>query len=341
MKKIVYLQSNVEKSQEVIDYISVSSIEFVHVQTGDEALQLFKTGDVILFWVDTEIKDMQLEEFLEEIRKISEDTVINVCVDSIDSKLMARLINKYKVGKIYVEPKDMQDVVNDLNSTLSEIVRAESEKSEAEDLKSEQEELRKTLTELTAKLKKQKNSYTKLIEFTDCFTDAVCGNSESDAEKKEETEFVKDAYRTFIRMQTTGTFDIEKFEESVKGDFRELQSKYKGTKTISVKSCLMGDQSKALVENIRFCIYLIARMYTEFLGQVEINVSSHYLTTKTVEFNVSVKSDEKITEYTKNRLLRYIKIAQRLMENVTDNARIVDEGNETLFCLEFAVIRKE
>lgn len=288
MHKIVYLQSNEKVAELFKEEFLKNDIEMLIVKTGEEALDIISKEKVLLLLLDINIPDMRFRKLVDRIRAISPQVIINVCVDVTDPLMITKLSNRHHVHKIYVAPWDVDTIIEEVKESIEVAIINEQVNIKEEQISSEMEELKSTLESLKDTLKKQQHSYAKMSTLTDCFIKALEEDENFAIDGNEKIAFITDTYKTLLRMQTTGTFDIDKFEEDIKRDLREIKGIASGFKVGEISSCLFGGQSKAHAQNIRFVIFLIARLYGQFYDEFKMDVTSHYITTRDTEFQICI-----------------------------------------------------
>jgi len=318
--KVVYLQENDKVAAQFEEAFSSENIELVHVKSGEEALEFMGGEEVLLLLIDINIPDMRLGELVYSTREISPRTIINVCIDVFNPQLITKLANKYSVHKIFLAPWNIPEIVEHTKESI-EIAIINGELARREDkVTSEIDEMKATLTSLQDRLRKQKRSYAKLSNITKCFTDSLSENKDSNEITSGKHEFVKDVFDALLRLQTGNQARVDHFEDGVRADLAEIREETLGLKTGEIISCLIGNQPWTVTQNIRFSIYLIARLFAEFYDGFEVSVSSHYITTKEAEFIVTVIPDEGTMRQT-----AMIKVSGKSADGTSDGENDIEE----------------
>src|SRR5574344_403786 len=242
MNKIVYLQTNEKIAASFQEEFLKQEIEMLIVKSGEEALEIISKEKVLLLLLDINIPDMRFRKLVDRIRAISPQIIINVCVDVVDPLMITKLSNRHRVHKIYVAPWDVNEIIEEVKESIEIAIINEQINIREEQISSETNELKNTVESLKNTLKKQQSSYSKFIKLTDCFVKALAERDEEP--DKEKLEFIKDIYVTILKMQTTGSFDIDKFEDNIRKDIEELKVIADGISTSVIESCLFAGQSR-------------------------------------------------------------------------------------------------
>ena len=140
-------------------------------------------------------------------------------------------------------------------------------------------------------------------------------------------------------MQTTGSFDIDKFEDNIRKDIEELKVIADGISTSVIESCLFAGQSRVYAQNIRFTIYMIARLYAQFYSDFSINVSSHFITTKEAEFVIEIETLGSISSKDGDRFKEYYEYVNGIIKELSSDVRTRNEGKITTFYCNFLVAK--
>lgn len=337
MNKIVYLQTNEKIAESFREEFLKQEIEMLIVKSGEEALEIISKEKVLLLLLDINIPDMRFRKLVDKIRAISPQIIINVCVDVLDPLMITKLANRHHVHKIYVAPWDVNEIIDEVKESIEIAIINEQINVREEQINSETNELKNTVESLKNTLKKQQKSYSKFLKLTDCFINAI---EESEEElNKEKLEFIKDIYTTILKMQTTGSFDIDKFEESIKKDIEELKVYAKGISTSVIESCLFAGQSRVYAQNIRFTIYMLARLYAQFYSDFSINVSSHFITTKEAEFVIEIETESSINSRGEDAFGDYYEYVNGIITELSSDIRTRNEGKVTTFYCNFIVAK--
>lgn len=337
-RQIVYLQPNEELAEQFTDYLESDEISILHAKSGEEALQIIEKEKVLLLLIDINIPDMRLRELVERVRRVSPQIILNVCIDVLDPLLITKLSNRHNIHKIYVAPWNIDEIIEEMRDSLEIAMIDEQINVREQNITSEIESINETLESLKDTLKKQQRSFAKLSNVTKCFTEAYLLNGEVDSDSKRKLEFCDELFLKFLKMQTTGSFDADKFENEIKEDIISLRSHTTKIKVGEISTSLLGEQSRAYAQNMRFGIYLIAKFYAEFYREFEINVSSHYVTTRLVEtcIQISVNGEAKGSENLINDYLEYVK---NTLSEITTGFR-VEEKDDRMFYCSFPVARE-
>lgn len=337
MNKIVYLQTNEKIAESFREEFLKQEIEMLIVKSGEEALEIISKEKVLLLLLDINIPDMRFRKLVDKIRAISPQIIINVCVDVLDPLMITKLANRHHVHKIYVAPWDVNEIIDEVKESIEIAIINEQINVREEQINSETNELKNTVESLKNTLKKQQKSYSKFLKLTDCFINAI---EESEEElNKEKLAFIKDIYTTILKMQTTGSFDIDKFEESIKKDIEELKVYAKGINSSVIESCLFAGQSRVYAQNIRFTIYMLARLYAQFYSDFSINVSSHFITTKEAEFVIEIETESSINSRGEDAFRDYYEYVNGIITELSSDIRTRNEGKVTTFYCNFIVAK--
>ena len=140
-------------------------------------------------------------------------------------------------------------------------------------------------------------------------------------------------------MQTTGSFDIDEFEDNIRKDLKELKTLAKGISTSVIESCLFAGQSRVYAQNIRFTIYMLARLYAQFYSDFSINVSSHFITTKEAEFVIEIETESSINSRGEDAFKDYYEYTNGIITELSSDIRTRNEGKVTTFYCNFIVAK--
>lgn len=337
MNKIVYLQTNEKIAESFREEFLKQEIEMLIVKSGEEALEIISKEKVLLLLLDINIPDMRFRKLVDKIRAISPQIIINVCVDVLDPLMITKLANRHHVHKIYVAPWDVNEIIDEVKESIEIAIINEQINVREEQINSETNELKNTVESLKNTLKKQQKSYSKFLKLTDCFINAI---EESEEElNKEKLAFIKDIYTTILKMQTTGSFDIDEFEDNIRKDLKELKALAKGISTSVIESCLFAGQSRVYAQNIRFTIYMLARLYAQFYSDFSINVSSHFITTKEAEFVIEIETESSINSRGEDAFRDYYEYINGIITELSSDIRTRNEGTVTTFYCNFIVAK--
>lgn len=337
MNKIVYLQTNEKIAESFREEFLKQDIEMLIVKSGEEALEIISKEKVLLLLLDINIPDMRFRKLVDKIRAISPQIIINVCVDVLDPLMITKLANRHHVHKIYVAPWDVNEIIDEVKESIEIAIINEQINVREEQINSETNELKNTVESLKNTLKKQQKSYSKFLKLTDCFINAI---EESEEElNKEKLVFIKDIYTTILKMQTTGSFDIDEFEDNIRKDLKELKALAKGISTSVIESCLFAGQSRVYAQNIRFTIYMLARLYAQFYNDFSINVSSHFITTKEAEFVIEIETESSINSRGEDAFRDYYEYINGIITELSSDIRTRNEGKVTTFYCNFIVAK--
>ena len=337
MNKIVYLQTNEKIADSFREEFLKQEIEMLIVKSGEEALEIISKEKVLLLLLDINIPDMRFRKLVDRIRAISPQIIINVCVDVLDPLMITKLANRHHVHKIYVAPWDVNEIIDEVKESIEIAIINEQINVREEQINSETNELKNTVESLKNTLKKQQKSYSKFLKLTDCFINAI---EESEEElNKEKLAFIKDIYTTILKMQTTGSFDIDEFEDNIRKDLKELKALAKGISTSVIESCLFAGQSRVYAQNIRFTIYMLARLYAQFYSDFSINVSSHFITTKEAEFVIEIETESGINSRGEDAFRDYYEYINGIITELSSDIRTRNEGKVTTFYCNFIVAK--
>lgn len=305
--KILYVQNDYNMAAEMKECFNDSDIMLDTKKTGEEALETLKSEDnVLLLLVDQNGLSADICDIFEHAENISMGIALFAIIDNNNPTQAIPLINQYKVKKIYASGTDSKTIASDLKTYINEIKDEESDENrKASD--NDRTEIERTVHNLAEILKKQQRGFSKLDSVFNIFSEAVEEDLKDFPDFTGKELFAKDAFMTMLKMQTTGSFDIESFADLIREDLLDLRRRREGIVIGTIENCLFGGISRSVGENIRFAIWVIAKYYAKFYDEFTIKVSSHYLTTTEVEFNVNViLSDKyKIEDIEKNSDGRY------------------------------------
>lgn len=295
--KILYIQQNENVANEFRGRFSEADFELIVAKSGEEALSLLEDDkDVLLLLVDINIPDMRLRSLVERVKKVAPQILLNVCIDVVDSLLITKLANRYDIHKIYVAPWDIDEIVDEVKDSIEvALIDREINLKEVK-IEQEKKEIEESIATLSKALKKQKNSYSKLLDIYTCFTKGLSEDYVGQDDYERRGKFAKDVFMTNLKMQTTGSFDIDRFEEDIEADLNELKRRFNGIEIKNIISCLFGGITKTSAENIRFSVWAICRYYAEFYKNFEYEVVSHFLTTTIAEFRCSIVIKDDLSE---------------------------------------------
>jgi len=345
---VILLQQNSELAEKLSELLASDNLRLVNVNTGEEALVLMEREKVLLLLIDEKVPDMHYSTLILEMRKISPLTRVSICVEKIDAGRLLNLANDMGVNTIHVAPVSEDEIADAIRQALRSYFEDENRaRNNREGISDEIARLDSTIESLKEKLKKQKKSYDKLSHITKCFTDALAENREYDETDAKKYEFVEEVFDTLLRMQTTGTFDIDYFEDRVRSDLEVIKGMATDFRILEFTSCLMSGQSRSHARNIRFSLYLIARYYAQFYNGFSFSVKSHYETIRQTEFIVSVKPDANSYKRTcdldmekETALMNSYKgFVESVIAGMTRNYRIVEgkDSNEIRYYMSFPV----
>ncbi len=288
MAKILYVQQNTSVAERFREYLNESEHEFLVAYSGEEATEILSTEKIVLLLIDINIPDMRLRQLVEKTKSISPETILNVCVDVVDPILITKLANRYGIHKIYVAPWDIENIILEMEDSIEMAYIDSDINTEEHKIVNDKADLETTIGSLMKTLKKQQYSHKKLSIIYRAFMKAVREKYEGSVEK-EKFLFVDDVYKRMLKNQTTGSFDIGRFEDDIKNDLLELKSKVcQGMKIGKVISCLFGGITKTSAENIRFGTWLIARACIEICKDFDYSVTSHFITTEVAQFDFTI-----------------------------------------------------
>ncbi|MDO4187635.1 MAG: hypothetical protein Q4D29_01475 [Lachnospiraceae bacterium] len=333
MNKIVYLQANEKIATSFQEEFLKHEIEMLVVKTGEEALNIIAREKVLLLLLDINIPDMRFRKLVDRIRAISPQVIINVCVDVLDPLMITKLSNRHHVHKIYVAPWDIDSIVEEVKESIEVAIINEQVNVREEKINSEIKDLEATIDSLKNTLKKQQHSYTKLTELTDCFVKSVMDDENFNLERNERVAFASDVYTSILRMQTTGTFNIDKFVDTIKRDLAEIKGIAPTMEIGQIESCIFEGQSRSLAQNIRFCIFMIARLYGQFYDGFKISVTSHFITTKDAEFDVIIENAQNMNFGDENKWNEYFSYARELIIGMSSDFSDRKDENKAVYVM--------
>lgn len=337
MNRIIYVQSNEEKARELVYKFHEDEIQVQVAKTGNEAFEIAKKQMPQLILVDINIPDMGLDELISWFGKKKPKIHVKVLVDVIDPVMIAKLSNKYHVDSIYAEPIDVDQIALDIEEFIKDLNKSGDESELENSLASEIDELEKAVKSLKSKLRKQQKSYGKLSALTKCFTDALANKGDGTEIYKDKLAFVEGIFSNLLKVQTTGSFDVEKFDEDIRRELQDITKKAYGFEVGEIRSCLFGGQSRSKAQNIRFIIYLLSRLYAECSNSFRVDVDSHYITIRDTEFIVTFTFSGKEKDKIKETHSDYVEFAYAILENMTGGYRIKNEEHTITYYLQFSV----
>lgn len=301
--KILYIQQNKNLADEFQSRFEGTDLILMVASSGEEAINILKDEkDVLLLLVDINIPDMRLNKLVERVRKVSPEILLNVCIDVLDPLLVTKLANRYGIHKIYVAPWNIDEIADQVTDSIEVALIDREINIKEQKLEEDKKEIENSIEELKESLRKQKNSYNKLLDIYTCFTEGLSSEFTGKEGYEARGKFAEDVFLTNLKMQTTGSFDIDSFEDLIKEDLNELKKKNPGIKVLDIISCLFGGINKASAMNIRFAIWIICRYYAEFYKDFTYEVASHFLTTSLAEFRCSIVINDKLTKDEQEKL---------------------------------------
>lgn len=339
MSRIIYLQTKEDTVNAFKDAFDKNGLKMQIAIKSEEVLKLAESEKILIAILDAGIGGNDLFALLDGISSRNTDVYTCVLVDAIDPAVITKLANKYSVDCIYPSPWDEDKIALNIKAAQQRL-EADFENDAESDIASEKEELLNTLMSLKNTLKKQQKSYGKLLTLTKCFTDVLEERAAQDVSYKERLVFAEEVFSTLLKMQTTGSFDVEKFDEDIKRELQDIINKASGFEIGSVNSCLFGGQSRAKAQIIRFSIYLIARLYAQCLNTFKVDVDSHYITTKEAEFSVKITLPDKARDDIFKTYEEYYKYVYDMLDEITSDYRVAKDGNTDTYYLVFSVMRE-
>ena len=196
----------------------------------------------------------------------------------------------------------------------------------------ENEQFQNTLHSLTDALKKQQYSYNTIRRVTDVFFENIVHLQElQDDESRSQAAVLKQIFDMYLRMQTTESLPLERFEEIVRSDFDKLAKQAEGMELGEVHSCLTGDVQRTMAVNIRFAVWLI--LYTCLGSKITASVTSGYITVKEVKFIVTLQGEKKKIPFRERYLSECLHI-------LTKSCEIKENGSETVYDLTFIPVEQ-
>lgn len=301
--KILFVTPDYNTAADIKTRAFSTAYEFCVVTKGVEALEFLKREEnVLLLLVETSVSDINIGEIIETARKLHGNIPVFVFIDKDINANLQEYCNRYKVNRIYATPYDVEAITLNVKEVVGEIVdssntetsddQGDSNEKKAVD---ERNEIEKAIKNLTESLKRQQKSYSSLEPIFSIFTKVLCEDYKNLPNFDKKYSFAQDVFDTMMRMQTTGSYDIDVFQDQIKDDLDSLKERFKGITINKVDSCLFGGIPKTLAENIRFSVWAIARYYAEFYDGFTYEVSSHFLTPTEAEFSCHVVLPEHIS----------------------------------------------
>lgn len=348
MNKILCVTPNYNTAADIKTRAFSTSYEFCVVTKGVEALDFLKREEkVLLLLVETSITDVAIGEIIETSRKYHKNAPVFVLIDKTSNANLQDYCNRYKVSKIYASPYEI-DVITENVKQIADNTNTTVNNNEANDTAvdgngdtDDRDEIDKTIRNLTEALKKQQKSYSKLEPIFSTFTRILCEDFKDIPGFEKKVPFANDIFDTMMRMQTTGSYDIDKFEDQIKDDLKTLSNKYKGITVGNVNSCLFGGVAKTLAENIRFSVWAIARYYAEFYEGFTYDVSSHFLTPTEAEFSCHVVLPDSVTieeiDAKSGMRSEYREFVFSLIEKLSTEARREGDKKDIMIIYSFPV----
>lgn len=307
--KILYVQNDYNMAAEMKECFNDSDIMLDTKKTGEEALETLKNEDnVLLLLADQNGLSADICDVFEHADNISAGIPLFAIINNENPLQAISLANKYNVKKIYLGGTETGVIASDLKEYINKLGNeAEADADENEVPDSDKNEIEKTVRNLAEILKKQQRGFSKLDSIFNIFSEVMDEDLKDFPDFAGKELFAKEAFMTMLKMQTTGSFDIESFADLVKEDLLDLRRKREGIVIGNIENCLFGGISRSVGENIRFAIWVIAKYYSKFYDEFVISVTSHFLTTTEVEFNVNVVLSDKykIEDIEKNSDGRY------------------------------------
>lgn len=341
MAKILYVQQNEKVAEQFRTYLKDSEHDFLVAYSGEEAIEIISAEKIVLLLIDINIPDMRLRKLVEMTKKISPETILNVCVDVLDPLLVTKLSNRYGIHKIYVAPWDIENIISEMEDSI-EMAFIDSEMNSQEHrIVNDKADLETTITSLMSTLKKQQFSHKKLSVVYRSFMKAVREKYEGNI-SKDKLLIIDDIYKEMLKNQTTGSFDVGKFENDIKSDLLALKSKGNNGITIGrVVSCLFGGITKTSAENIRFAIWLVARATLTICKEFEYSVTSHFITTETAQFDFCIvpKGGMSVVELNANKEKKadFFNFITLLLKRISEEfaLEINEKANKVVISLKF------
>ncbi|MDO4965654.1 MAG: hypothetical protein Q4E51_03010 [Lachnospiraceae bacterium] len=343
INKILYIQSNDNVANMFKErFNEADDFELIVATTGEEALSILEQEkDVLLLLVDIKIPDMRLHVLVERTRKIAPKILLNVCIDVVDPLLISKLANRYGIHKIYVAPWNIDEIADEIRDSIEIALINEEINLRESRVDNDKLEIETTIKNLTEMLKKQKYSYNKLSTIFRSISSAVKEDYKDTIDFDRKDAFAEDVFRAMLKMQTTGSFDIDSFEDLMKSDLNELKEKCPGMEIGNIVSCLFGGVTKTSAENIRFAVWLIARYYSEFYERFSYEVVSHFLTTTRAEFRciiaLSPEYSSEDIESRKEERSSYRAFVFTMLERLAEDARREEADGKIVIIYEFPV----
>lgn len=332
-KNIVYIQANDKIAESFRETFAEREIDLVIAKSAAEAIKIMMAREVDVLLVDINIPDMRLSKLVEICTKNFPGVILNVCVDVMNSLLVTKLVNRHGIRKIFVAPWDVSEMVEEIEESLDAAQIARDQKIYENKILTENEHFEETLSSLTQSLKKQQYSYNTLKKITDVLlNDITLFNEKIDENHKNLFKMIIDR---FIRMQTTDSIDIDKFEDIIKDDMNKITKAYSGFKCTDILSCLIGGVPKAQAANIRFFIWLIALYSAYTRKSCEYVVESQLLSVSKALFTLSVSG--KITK-PDDLFQKYV---FSLLNNLCEVIEIQNQDDNSTYNIEFMTLSDE
>lgn len=333
-RNIVYIQANDKIAESFKTTFAERQIDLMVVKSAAEAIKVMKSMEVDVLLVDINIPDMRLSKLVEICTKEFPGVVLNVCVDVMNSLLVTKLVNRHAIRKIFVAPWDVKEMVEEIEESLDAAQIAREQKIYENKILKENEHFEETLSSLTKALKKQQYSYNTIKSFTDVIlADLPLLNDKIGSAELERIKFIFD---TYLRMQTTDSIDIDRFEDLLRSDMDKISKTYPGFSCSEIISCLIGGVPKSKAANIRFVIWLVAICAAVTMNECEYIIDSQFSSVTKASFFLTVKgesvrSDELLEKY-KTLLLNNLCEKTEISE---DNS---DDKKSTTIDLEFSIV---
>lgn len=332
-KNIVYIQANDKIADSFKETFAEREIDLVVAKSAAEAIKIMASTEVDVLLVDINIPDMRLSKLVEICTKNFPGVILNVCVDVMNSLLVTKLVNRHGIRKIFIAPWDVNEMIEEIEESLDAAQIARDQKIYENKILTENEHFEETLSSLTDALKKQQYSYNTLKTFIDAILNDMTVLGE-DMDENHKNLF-KMIVERFLRMQTTESIDIDRFEDIIRDDLNKITASYPGFKCTEILSCLIGGVPKAQAANIRFFVWLIALYNAYTRKSCEYVVESQLLSVTKALFTISVSG--KITK-PDDLFERYISI---LLNSLCEVSEIQNKDDGSIYSIEFLTFTDE
>lgn len=325
VKNIIYVQPDEDIANAIISGITGSHYELFRCKTAGEALSLMVRQDTPLLMLDINIPDMRLHEVVARCSRDFPATVLAIFIDYANPELLAKLVNRHSVYKIFTAPWNTGEIIEHIKDAMDYAeIRAERLMRE-QILNKSSVDFDKTLSTLTDSLKYQQYSYYKLNTIINTIFMSMLDASGEEAllyMRKEVYCYANDVMVYLMKAQTVGKMEVESFEEIM---LKEL-ALFETVKITVMESCLIGDVPRVKLANIRFMIMLVVSYLAKYSNMCEVMILSSYLSKTKVYMEVRASFPEE----TEAVLSLREKPVMKLMGDIVD--RVLKQMTSSVTC---------